>query len=103
MSNSDIRKFQPADVLAALGLLTRLPVKVDHEAAGARAAKAVWAYPLAGLAVGVIAAIVGSVWQWFGVSDGLVAAAVLAVMVIITRLARQVLAAAEPDPLDQDV
>ena len=84
MSNSDIRKFQPADVLAALGLLTRLPVKVDHEAAGARAAKAVWAYPLAGLAVGVIAAIVGSVWQWFGVSDGLVAAAVLAVMVIIT-------------------
>jgi adenosylcobinamide-GDP ribazoletransferase len=84
MSNSDIRQFQSADVIAALGLLTRIPVKVDHEVAGARAAKAVWAYPLAGLTVGVIAACVGSIWQWIGLSDGLVAAAVLAIMVIIT-------------------
>jgi adenosylcobinamide-GDP ribazoletransferase len=40
------------DVLVAASLLTRLPMPIDHEAAGARLSRAGWAYPLVGALVG---------------------------------------------------
>ncbi len=46
--------FRRSDVWTAASLLTRLPVPVDHAEAGARAAAAGWAWPVAGAAVGAI-------------------------------------------------
>ncbi|WP_201742216.1 hypothetical protein [Mangrovicoccus ximenensis] len=43
--------FDLRDISAALGLLTRLPVKVNTAFALTRGAAAAWAWPLAGLAV----------------------------------------------------
>lgn len=50
------------DVATALALLTRLPVRADF----ARSALAVWAFPVAGFCVGLIAAFVGAVATWAG-------------------------------------
>ncbi|MGB0904389.1 MAG: adenosylcobinamide-GDP ribazoletransferase [Mangrovicoccus sp.] len=46
---------QLADISAAFGLLTRLPIKVDTDHALRRGAAAAWAYPLVGIAVAGIA------------------------------------------------
>ena len=40
------------DLAAALSLLSRLPVPIDHARAGARGARAAWAYPWVGLLLG---------------------------------------------------
>ena len=68
------------DLLSALALLTRLPVP-DHRSAGAEAA---WAWPLAGALVGLLAAIPASALLAFGVPPGPVAAAVLALLALLT-------------------
>lgn len=49
---------RPSDIAGAATLLTRLPLPVDHARAGARAALAVWAYPVVG---GLIGAVAGGV------------------------------------------
>jgi len=54
MPDRDTSLAIPGDILTALALLTRLPVRASHS----RGAAAAWAYPLAGLAIGTIAAIV---------------------------------------------
>lgn len=72
------------DIAAAFSLLTRLPVPVDHARAGARAAVAVWAYPLVGMVVGGIAGALGGVLFTYGVSAGISAAVVIAVMMLLT-------------------
>lgn len=41
--------LHPVDIPAAIGLLTRLPMRVDAELARQRAALSAWAWPLAGL------------------------------------------------------
>jgi adenosylcobinamide-GDP ribazoletransferase len=43
---------RPADLLVAASLLTRVPMPIDHEAAGRRLSSAGWAFPLVGLAIG---------------------------------------------------
>jgi adenosylcobinamide-GDP ribazoletransferase len=67
------------DPLVAASLLTRLPVPVDHAAAGARAAAAGWAWPLVGAALGALAggALAGA--QAAGVAGLAAAATALAV------------------------
>ena len=45
--------YRPVDLAIAASLLTRLPVPVDHALAGRRIARAGWAYPLVGAAIGV--------------------------------------------------
>lgn len=40
--------LHPADIPAAIGLLTRLPIRVDATLATQRAARSAWAWPLAG-------------------------------------------------------
>ena len=46
--------LHPADIPAAIGLLTRLPIRVDAELATQRAARSAWAWPLAGLVPALI-------------------------------------------------
>jgi adenosylcobinamide-GDP ribazoletransferase len=74
----------PHDPLAALGLLTRLPVPVNGDRAMARGAAAAWAYPLAGAVVGGL----GGAVHWFAVALGLpptvAAGLTLAALVVIT-------------------
>ncbi len=72
------------DLAAAFSLLTRLPVPVDHNRAGDRAAAAVWAYPLVGAVVGLLGGIAGLVALWIGVPAGIAAALTLATLMIIT-------------------
>lgn len=72
------------DLPAALGLLTRLPVKVDPAQASARGAAAAWAWPLAGVAVAVIAASVAWVALALGVPPLAAAGIALAVQIAAT-------------------
>lgn len=68
------------DVQSALGLLTRLPVPLT----GAPEPRAAWAWPLAGLAVGGVAAGGGAIGLWLGVVPGVVAALVLGIEAMAT-------------------
>lgn len=73
-----------SDIPAALGLLSRLPVPVDFDAARARGPKAAWAYPVAGAGLAVIAACLAQIALWSGLSAPLVAALSLAVLIVTT-------------------
>jgi adenosylcobinamide-GDP ribazoletransferase len=72
------------DIPAALGLLTRLPIPVDHATATARGAAAAWAWPLAGLAVALLAGLAGWITLSLGLPPGIAALLVLATQVIVT-------------------
>lgn len=72
------------DLPAALGLLTRLPVVVDGTRAMDRGAASAWAYPLAGIVVGVILAAATAVMIWAGIPAGIVAGLVLSGAVVMT-------------------
>lgn len=72
------------DIPAAIGLLSRLPMPVDGHKATARGAEAAWAYPVAGLAIGIVVASVASLALWLGIPGGVAAALALAASVIIT-------------------
>lgn len=76
---SDTALVHPADPALALGLLTRLPVRVTQTGRGARAA---WAWPLAGALLGALAALAG----WAALALGLPApvAALLALATLVT-------------------
>lgn len=56
----------PGDVAAAIGLLSRLPVRVDGARATARGSRAAWAWPLAGALVAGLAGAGGLVTLWLG-------------------------------------
>jgi adenosylcobinamide-GDP ribazoletransferase len=72
------------DLPAALGLLTRLPIPVDGEAAIARGARAAWAWPVAGLLVGAISGIVGWAALAAGLPAGIAVILALACQVALT-------------------
>lgn len=67
-------------MLSSLALLTRLPLP-DHRPCGAEAA---WAWPLAGGLLGTVAALAGMVLLALGVPAGPVAAAILAVLALLS-------------------
>lgn len=71
---------QPADIPEALALLTRLPVPSRFARGGAAA----WAWPLAGLAVALIAIAVGGLASGFGLSAPIAAGLVLASQILVT-------------------
>ena len=75
---------QAHDILAAFSLLTRLPIPVDHELAGQRAAEATWAYPLVGAALGFGVGIIGLLLGWIGTPPGIAAAVLLAAFAFLT-------------------
>ncbi|WP_342076242.1 adenosylcobinamide-GDP ribazoletransferase [Yoonia sp. SS1-5] len=72
------------DVPAAFGLLTRLPIPVDEEGATARGARAAWAYPLVGIVVGVLQASAVALLTLAGLPIGVVAALILVIAVVAT-------------------
>ena len=80
--NRDIARW--SDIPQAIGLLTRLPVPVNPEAARARGAASAWAYPLAGAAVTLIACALAAAALWAGLPAPLVAALLLACQIILT-------------------
>jgi adenosylcobinamide-GDP ribazoletransferase len=49
-----MQTFRPGDIRIAASLLTRLPLRVDHAAVGARVAAAGWAWPVVGAGVGAL-------------------------------------------------
>lgn len=75
---------EPHDILVAFSLLTRIPVPVDHDVAGERAAEATWAYPLVGAALGFGVGIVGLLLVWIGTPVGIAAALMLAAFAFLT-------------------
>lgn len=84
-NDSDNSQFVTlGDLPAALGLLSRLPVRVNTDSATKRGARAAWAYPFAGLALALIAAAIGQFMLWLGLPIALTAGVVLATLVIIT-------------------
>ncbi len=84
MTKPDIALMAPSDLVAALGLLTRLPVPVDIDRAQARGAAAAWAWPLVGLVTGGIAAFVGQIGLWVGLPAAICAGLVLATLATLT-------------------
>lgn len=74
----------PVDFPAALGLLTRLPVRVDISQATARGARAAWAWPLAGVVVAGLAAILAWVALRLGLPVAVAAGLGLAAQVAAT-------------------
>ncbi len=68
------------DILTALALLTRLPVRASFR----HSARAAWAWPLAGLAVGSIACLAGGLAASMGIPSAIVAGLVVATQVIVT-------------------
>lgn len=72
------------DIPAAMALLTRLPIPLDHEKAGARASAAAWAYPLAGAVVGGIAGTVVWILAALGLPSGMAAGAGLGALVLLS-------------------
>jgi len=73
-----------ADLPAALGLLTRLPVRVDFAIATARGARAAWAWPLAGMVIALFAALAASLALRCGLPTGTAAMILIATQMIVT-------------------
>lgn len=71
--------IRAGDIKEALGLLTRLPVRLRGAPRGAAAA---WAYPIAGLAVGGVGGLVA--WIGAGLAPGITAGLALAAMIVVT-------------------
>lgn len=72
------------DILIAFSLLSRIPVPIDHEAAGKRAAIAVWAYPIVGAVLGLVAGCIGGLLYWLGAPTTLAAIAALGSLAMLT-------------------
>ena len=72
------------DFGAALGLLTRLPIRVDGTWAAARGARAAWAWPLVGLTLALMAGLAGTIANALGLPPTLTAALILALTITLT-------------------
>ncbi|MEM8632411.1 MAG: adenosylcobinamide-GDP ribazoletransferase [Pseudomonadota bacterium] len=72
------------DLAAALGLLTRLPIRVDGDRALARGARAAWAYPVVGGLVGALGAVAGLAALAVGLPPTLAALAILGTTIALT-------------------
>ena len=83
-TNSDRAYVFVTDFWAALGLLTRLPLRVDMDRAQLRGAAAAWAYPLVGLVIGIFLAAVAQAALFIGLGPSLAAMAVLLAGILLT-------------------
>lgn len=72
------------DLPAALVLLTRLPLPPLPSHAFAHGARAVWAYPLVGLVLGVILSVLSLVAAAFGIPQIMVAGLLLGTLIMLT-------------------
>jgi len=76
--------IHPADILVAFSLLSRLPVPLAPETAANRSAKAVWAYPIVGAVLALIAGSVGYLLSVFGVAAGSICIVMLILLALLT-------------------
>lgn len=76
---ADDASFAASDIPAALGLLTRIPVPGSD-----RGARSAWAWPLAGLAVALVAGVAGWLALKLGCGAGVSAALALATAALAT-------------------
>lgn len=81
MAEIDTALIRFRDPLLALGLLSRLPMPLRDTSRGARAA---WAYPLAGLLIGGLAALGGLFSLWLGLPAPITALVALSLMIGIS-------------------
>lgn len=79
--DTDAARLALQDLVSAFGLLTRLPVPQGWPMRGAASA---WAWPVTGLACGLIAAATGSVALALGMPAGVAAAISLATGALVT-------------------
>ena len=82
MQTSDMSQTALADLRAALGLLTRLPLPYPKDTP--RGAAAVWAYPVAGLIIGAMAGMVAAMSLFLGLTPAVAAALTLAAQAMLT-------------------
>ncbi len=82
MKGSDL--IELADIGRAFGLLTRIPVPVDGDKAMARGARAAWAWPLVGLALGLAAGLIGAAAHAIWASPFLAAAMTMATLSLLS-------------------
>ncbi|GGD40529.1 adenosylcobinamide-GDP ribazoletransferase [Sinisalibacter lacisalsi] len=81
MSTESVPLARPGDIAEALALLTRLPMPAQTEHRGAQAA---WAWPLAGVAVALLAGLAGWGALTLGLPVALAAGLILATQVAAT-------------------
>lgn len=84
MSKSDVPLVLASDIPASLGVLSRIPVKVNQEAAQSRGASAAWAYPIVGAIIGLAAVIAGSISLFLGLPDILISAVLLTTLIMLS-------------------
>ncbi|EPX79880.1 adenosylcobinamide-GDP ribazoletransferase [Litoreibacter arenae] len=84
MDNNDTALVRLEDVWVALGLLTRLPLPPRDWDETRPAARAAWAYPLAGLIVATLSCLLASVLLWLGLPATVTAAATLMALTLLT-------------------
>ena len=78
------RTVELGDLAAALGLLTRIPVRMDAARAADRGARAVWAYPLVGGLVGGLGGLAGLGAHAVGMPAAAAAGLAIAAQVLAT-------------------
>lgn len=83
MNNPAFAKSWTSDIATALGLLGRLPLPASH-AGLARGAQAAWAYPVAGLVLGGLAACAGALAVAPGLPAPLAALISLTALILLT-------------------
>jgi adenosylcobinamide-GDP ribazoletransferase len=71
-----------SDVWLALGLLSRLPLPTPPDLA--RSSRASWAYPIVGLVVGGLAALVALVAQALSIPTAMTAVLILTTLIVVT-------------------
>ncbi|WP_139837737.1 adenosylcobinamide-GDP ribazoletransferase [Roseovarius litorisediminis] len=81
MAKNDDALIHISDIPLAVALLSRLPVRVAETSRGAKAA---WAYPLVGLIVGGLSALMGLLALGLGLPTLLVALLSLSMLVVLT-------------------
>lgn len=84
MTKVDTALIDRVDLPAALGLLTRFPIRLDTGRAMDRGAASAWAYPLVGCVIGTVLAALVPLFVGIGLHAGISAALVLVVSVVIT-------------------
>jgi len=81
MEKNDRRLIHLNDPLTALSLLSRLPLPATD---GTRQSQAAWAYPLVGVLIGGLAALVGLLAHGLGLPSGLCALLALSALILAT-------------------
>lgn len=85
MTKTDMKAvIRLGDIIMALGLLTRIPIPVDIEAATKRGAAAAWAYPLVGIVVSGGAGLIGWAVLAVGLPPTIAALFVVGTQIILT-------------------